>query len=185
VPPLESLGSTSKKLRLELDIASTVMPETTQNFMDLLKAPQGDGYKGTRLYRVEKKVGIYGGDMLTNTGKVGKAAQGNPMTMEISDPLPLWHLPGTITMLVPTVGQVDSRFLLVAHAAPHMDGIARAFGRCTPESTEIVQNWVDTLMTRVGIPTSYDLVVADCGLLPSSSTESSSTTSSSDAAQAA
>lgn len=179
VPPLESLSSDGKKVRLELDIASTVMPETTQNFLDLLKAPQGDGYKGTRLYRVEKKVGIYGGDMLTNTGKVGKAAKGNPMTIEIAnDPLALWHIPGTITMIVPKVGEIDSRFMLIAHAAPHVDGIARAFGQLTPESTEIVQQWVDTLMTRFGIPTSYDLIVTDCGLLPSSSSSESSTSSS-------
>ena len=142
-----------------------------------MDAPEEDGLIGTRLYRVEKKVGIYGGDMLTNTGKVGKAPRGNPMQLDIvHDPLALWHVPGTITMIVQHVGSVDSRFMLMGHAAPHVDGIARAFGQLTPESTNIVTNWVDTLMTRVGIPTTYDLVVASCGVLEQASPTTTATT---------
>jgi len=168
VPPLDELEG--KKLHLEMEIATTVMPETTQNFIDLLQAPVGDGYKGTRLYRIDKAVGLYFGDVLTNTGKTGKAFNGDPLTLEIKkDPLAMWHIPGTISMLVPKVGEVDSRFLLCAHAAPHVDGMARAFGRLTPESLVIVTDWVGNLMTRTGIPTAYDLIVVDCGLLESSS----------------
>ena len=179
-PALESL--TGQRVRLEMDIATAVMPETTRNFLDLLAAPVGDGYLGTRLYRVEKKVGIYGGDMLTNTGKVGKAFLGNPMHVDIADrdPLALWHLPGTITMIVQTVGSIDSRFMLMGHASPHVDGMARAFGQLTPESTEIVVQWVDTLMTRVGIPSTYDLVVAECGVLDSAKVTGTATAALSD-----
>jgi len=174
VPSIHTL--TGQTMRLEMDVATTVMPETAQNFLDLIQAPVGQGYKGTCLYRVEKQVGIYGGDMLTNTGKVGRASKGNPMQMDIEkDPLAMWHIPGVITMLVQNVGQIDSRFLFVGHAAPHVDGIARAFGRLTPESAKFVTQWVDTLLTRVGIPTAFDLVVADCGLLEGSAAVDSTT----------
>jgi cyclophilin family peptidyl-prolyl cis-trans isomerase len=173
VPPLDSLQG--EKYRIEMEIASTVMPETTRNFMDLMAKPFGDkGYLGTRLYRIEKNVGLYGGDVLTNTGKTGKAALGMPLRIDVeSDPLPLWHIPGTITMLVPKVGEIDSRFLLCTQAAPHIDGICRAFGRMTEPSLEVVRNWQLNLLTREGIPTAYDLIVVECGqLMQDSGTES-------------
>jgi cyclophilin family peptidyl-prolyl cis-trans isomerase len=148
-----------------MDIATTVMPETTQNFLDLCRADT-EGYTGSILYRFEKGVGICGGDVLTNTGKSGKAANGNPLAMDIStDPLALWHLEGTVTMLVAKVGQVDSRFVLCTDTAPHLDGINRAFGRLTEESIEVLKNWQATLLTKNGAPTSVDLVVVEAGVL--------------------
>lgn len=169
VPPLNEL--TGEKHRIIIDVASTVMPATAQNFVDLMKAkPALDGthgYLGTRLYRIEKNVGIYGGDVLTNTGKTGKAFQAMAMSIDVSetDPLPMWHIPGTVTMLVPTVGEIDSRFLLCTQHAPHLDGIARAFGRMTEESLAIVTKWQTSLLTVMGIPTAVDLIVAKCGVM--------------------
>lgn len=165
VPPLETLQE-GKTYRIIMDIASMVMPETSQNFVDLLTADK-EGYLGSRLYRIEKNVGLCGGDVLTNTGKTGKAAKGQPLTMDVtSDPLSMWHIPGTISMIVPTVGEIDSRFLLCSQPAPHYDGIGRAFGRLTPESLAIVTNWQTNLLTRDGIPTAFDLIVVKCGVLP-------------------
>jgi cyclophilin family peptidyl-prolyl cis-trans isomerase len=158
VPPLDSL--TGEKFRLTIDIASTIMPQTCNNFMELLPR-----YVGTSLYRVEKKVGLYGGDVLTNTGKTGQAFAGKPMTMMIDDPLCMWHIPGTVTMVVPTVDEIDSRFLLCAHAAPHLDGMQRAFGKLDKKGQETVYKWETTLLTRFGIPAAYDLIVVETGIL--------------------
>jgi cyclophilin family peptidyl-prolyl cis-trans isomerase len=180
VPPLNSL--VGEKYRLVIDVASTVMPETTQNFMDLM-AVDTDGYLGTRMYRIEKNVGLCGGDVLTNTGKTGKAARGLPLTIDVeSDPLPLWHIPGTVTMLVPRVGEIDSRFILVTQPAPHIDGICRAFGRMTPETLSLVTNWQTNWLTRDGIPTAFDLIVVECGVLRDNAQEESSISSSSSGA---
>jgi cyclophilin family peptidyl-prolyl cis-trans isomerase len=171
LPDVERL--TGEKHRLTIDLASTVMAETAQNFIDLLCRKKDGivthGYIGSRLFRVEKNVGLKGGDVLTNTGKAGKAAYGTPMQMEIrKDPLALWHIPGTVSMLVPTVGEIDSRFLLVSHPAPHIDGICRAFGQMTPESLAIVARWQSTLITAKGIPTAYDLIIVDGGIVATS-----------------
>jgi cyclophilin family peptidyl-prolyl cis-trans isomerase len=166
VPPIDAL--TGEKHRIVIDVASTVMPTTAQNFVDLMKSDAGvHGYLGTRLYRIEKDVGIYGGDVLTNTGKTGRAAHAVALTIDVSktDPLPMWHIPGTVTMLVPTVGEIDSRFLLCTQHAPHLDGIARAFGRMNDQSLAIVTKWQTSLLTVYGIPTAFDLIVADCGVL--------------------
>jgi cyclophilin family peptidyl-prolyl cis-trans isomerase len=174
VPPVDKL--TGEKFRLTIDLASTVLPETTNNFLHLLCGTGGTshGYVGTRLFRVEKKVGVKGGDVLTNTGKTGKAAAhyGQPLQMEITnDPLCLWHIPGIISMLVPSVGTIDSRFLLVSEPAPHIDGICRAFGRLTPDSLAVVDKWQNTLITNKGIPTAYDLIICAGGKVDATSIE--------------
>lgn len=162
LPPLDMLSG--EKYRISIDLATKVMPETTQNFIDLLGSST-EGYLGTRLYRVEKGVGLKGGDVLTNTGKTGKAANGNPTALEIhNDPLAMWHIPGTVSMIVPRVKDIDSRFLLISQMSPHIDGIGRAFGRMTPESLEVVVKWETSLLTRSGVPTSFDLVVTECGV---------------------
>ena len=161
VPPLDSL--TGPRHRLVMNIATTVMPETTENFINLCDASE-DGYKGSLLYRFERNVGLCGGDVLTNTGKAGKAAHGTPLALDIpTDPLAMWHLEGTVTMSVAKVGQVDSRFVLCTETAQHLDGINRAFGRLTDESLEIVRGWQGSLLTSKGVPTSCDLVIVECG----------------------
>ena len=176
---LDSSSLTGPKHRLTLQLATAVMPETTNNFVQLCQTDTIDGLKGSLLYRFERNVGICGGDVLTNTGRTGKAAATataninnntkttSPLALDIAhDPLVLWHLPGTVTMTVHTVGSIDSRFVLCTQEAPHLDGIQRAFGRLTADSLAIAQEWQKTLLTRNGFPTSYDLIIADCGVLP-------------------
>jgi len=164
VPSLESLQG--ERHRLTLQIASTVMPETSQNFIDLCNAPAtADGYKGSKFYRIERSVGLSGGDVLTNIGKTGKAAAGNPLKQLIRDPLPMWHVPGTVSMVVHDVDEIDSRFTVCTHAAHHLDGIYRAFGTLTAESLAVVQEWESTLLTQKGVPSSFDLIIVDCGVL--------------------
>lgn len=172
-----------EKVRLVIDVATEVMPETTKNFIDLCCNTEVTRYIGSIMYRVERNAGIIcGGDVLTNTGRNGKAAY--PKSTDIdeptirfdiaNDPLVMWHIPGTISMIVPKVGTVDSRFMLCTQLNRHLDGTHRAFGQLSPESLEIVHNWYLTLLTRKGVPTSYDLIIADCGLLNDSKDKKSS-----------
>ena len=163
VPPLDSLKG--ERHRLIIDLATEVMPETCQNFIDLCLA-ETEGYKGSMFYRIEPKVGLCGGDVLTNIGKTGKAAAGNPLNLMVKeDPLAMWHIPGAVTMVVQTVDEIDSRFILCTGAAHHLDGINRAFGTMTPESVAIVQAWEADVLTKKGVPATFDLVVVDSGLL--------------------
>ena len=166
--------------RLIIQIASTVMPETCINFVGLC---QEAAYKGTILYRIEKEVGVCGGDVLTNTGKTGQCLQEwpyessktaptprmNPLRRDLpppeDEPMALWHTAGTITMLCPKVNEIDSRFILCGKDAPHLDGIHRAFGKMEPESLKIVQQWQDSVLTSYGRPKSVTLRIVDCGVL--------------------
>lgn len=161
---------TGSSFELQMDLASAVLPETVDNFVQLLQ----NTYRGTRLYRVERNVGLYGGDVVTNTGKAGHAAGDFPRlatTQDLSSAL--WHVPGTISMVVPTVGEIDSRFLLCSHYGPHLDGIHRAFGLLTDESLAIVKEWHETLWTTYGVPAGFDLIITDGGVVDDSDSNSS------------
>ena len=173
VPPLDSL--TAPVQRLEMDLATAVMPETCHNFTTLIENQE---YKGTLMYRFEKQVGLCGGDILTNTGKTGRSHRTDRLSVNVkADPLPLWHTAGTVSMLVSAVEEVDSRFFLCTAPSPHLDGIHRAFGRLTPESLAIVQDLQNSILTRGGgIPTSYDLIVVDAGIVSSSGGQGQSAT---------
>lgn len=166
LPTIENM--TGERHRLIMDIASTVMPETTDNFIQLLER-----YPGSRAYRIEKNVGLMLGDYVTNTGKTGQAStQGSYHVMSRTiekDPLAMWHVPGTVSMLVPTVDEIDSRFMLITQESYHLDGIQRAFGRLTRESLAIVQKLERETLTKVGLPTSAHLMIAECGLVDDSS----------------
>ena len=178
IPPLDTL--TGETYRIVIDVASMVLPATCENFINLIQpknettgsAGERDnpiqGYRGTRLYRIEKNVGIYGGDVLTNTGRTGRAYQALGLTRDVSetDPIPMWHIPGTITMIVPSVNEIDSRFLICTQHAPHIDGICRPFGMVSPETLPILQKWQTSLLTLYGgVPNAFDLYVVNCGVL--------------------
>jgi cyclophilin family peptidyl-prolyl cis-trans isomerase len=196
VPDVETLlDRPNNTYRLYMDLATAMMPETTDNFIRLctataasantaanVTATASGGYVGSIFYRMESNVGICGGDVLTNTGKTGRAAQPNslhsPLRRFIRDPddkdgggepMALWHLPGTVSMIVASVQEIDSRFMLCTHAAPHLDGIYRAMGQLTPESLDIIANkWQKGkhLLTRnSGVPNSHQLVIVQAGLV--------------------
>lgn len=162
VPPLDSLQAPVQ--RLELELASAVMPETCHNFITLC---QNQDYNGTLLYRFEPKVGLCGGDILTNTGATGRSHRKDRLTVNVhSEPLALWHIAGTVSMLVASVQEIDSRFFFcTAPQSQHLDGIHRAFGRLSDDSLKLVQQWHNEVYTRNGIPTQVDIVVVKAGLL--------------------
>ncbi|CAB9530393.1 PPIases accelerate the folding of proteins (By similarity) [Seminavis robusta] len=166
--------------RLIMQVASTVMPETCINFIGLI---QEAAYKNTILYRIEREVGICGGDVLTNTGGTGQCWQSFPYDNAVpntrirpsplrrdlpppaDEPLAMWHTAGTVAMLCAKVNEIDSRFILCAHDSPHLDGIHRAFGKLTPESLAVIQEWQTSVLTSYGKPKSATLRIVDCGVL--------------------
>jgi cyclophilin family peptidyl-prolyl cis-trans isomerase len=140
---------------LELELASAVLPNTSENFTRLLH----DGeYNESTVYRIEKGVGLCMGDVLGLDGKGGKchdsvAMEKGGATMK-SEPLVLAHIPGVVTMMSPGVDKVDSRFLICTHRAPQLDGRHVAFARLkNEESLKLVQDWQESIFTKRGRPT--------------------------------
>ena len=180
--------------RLKLELATTALPRAADNFVKLLQDNDGnaDGYLSSTLHRVEKGVGILGGLVTKNpnshpnaTGTSTKTMIGkchpdycHPTSMTAmdisSEHLVISHLPGVITMLQPRIGEIDSRYMMLSHHAPHMDGVSVAIGRLSDDSLEIIQKWESTLITSYGVPTNITLRVVGCGLLEEESSNSNS-----------
>ena len=178
--------------RLNLELATAVLPKATENFMKLIEAEVGTGYTSSTLHRVEKKVGLMGGlihntpNQLTKSTPVGKCHPDYKMetsftNMDVSsEHLVLSHIPGVLTMLSPRVHEIDSRFMLCTHHSPHLDGQSVAIGRLADESSlDIVQNWEGSLITQKGQPTNVVLRIVKCGLLEEKGSSSSTTSDSS------
>lgn len=155
-----------EKHRLILELASEVFPRATENFTKLLEA-EANGYKGSTLHRVEKKVGLMGGHVWKGTGRCHDDLRmpTSVTSMEQTEKMVLSHIPGVVTMLSQRVKEIDSRFLLCSQHAPHMDGKAVAIGRLEEQSLLQVQKWESTLITKKGFPSTVQLRVADCGIL--------------------
>ena len=59
-------------------------------------------------------------------------------------------------------GCINGQFLLMTHAAPHMDGIHHAVGHV--RNLEPLQRWASSLLTVKGVPTTHDVWVSDAGI---------------------
>lgn len=161
-----------EKHRLVIELATEVLPRATENFTKLLEAEQ-DGYKTSTLHRVEKKVGLMGGNVWNGTGKCFEdfRMETSATSMEQSEHMVLSHIPGTISMLSQRVQEIDSRFLLCCHHAPHLDGRAVVIGRLDDASLKTVQGWESSLITQKGHPTNVALRITSCGILEESPAE--------------
>jgi cyclophilin family peptidyl-prolyl cis-trans isomerase len=152
--------------RLVIELATAVFPKAAENFTSLLTA-QETGFKTSTLHRVEKKVGLLGGNVWNGKGKCFEdlRMQTSATAMEQTEHMVLSHIPGVVTMLSQRVKEIDSRFMFCAYHAPHLDGNAVAIGRLDEESLAQVQKWEQTLITQKGHPTTIALRVTDCGIL--------------------
>eukprot|EP00980_Cylindrotheca_fusiformis_P030481 scaffold24888_cov117-Cylindrotheca_fusiformis.AAC.1 len=152
--------------RLVVELATEVFPRATENFTKLLEAER-DGYKSTTLHRVEKKVGVLGGHVWNGTGRCFEdfLSPTSATSMDQTEHMVLSHIPGVVTMLCQRVKEIDSRFMLCTHHAPHLDGKALAIGRLDDESLGIVQHWESTLITQNGHPSNVALRIKDCGII--------------------
>ena len=170
--------------RLELELATAALPRATENVAKLFTDTE-IGYQSSTLHRIEKGVGLLGGLVADNphaqrknpNAPITKRRMGrchpdfrmatSPTAMDISDEkLVLNHLEGVFTMLQPRIGEIDSRFLLLAKNAHHLDGVSVAVGRiASKEALEQLQEWESSLITSHGVPTNVVLRVVGCGLL--------------------
>jgi cyclophilin family peptidyl-prolyl cis-trans isomerase len=136
---------------LKLELATAILPKTTNNFQLLLHEGR---YQNTKVHRIEKGVGLCMGDVLGLDGR-GGACHSSLSTTGImeTEPLVLAHIPGIVTMLSPGVDKVDSRFMIVTNRAPQLDGRHVAFARLDMDSLRKVQQWEATVFTKRGRPT--------------------------------
>ncbi|KAL7440939.1 hypothetical protein ACHAXM_007616 [Skeletonema potamos] len=153
--------------RVVIELASAALPKTTENFR-LLCQEKEHGYESTKIYKIEKTVGLCLGDVVSNDGtggrchpKVGTAD--SPFAFEDEAFLVSHTGPGIVSMMSPGVHRNDSRFLITTTEAPQLDGRFVAFGR-VKEGMDVINDIASSIFTKRGRPT-VDVKVVGCGVV--------------------
>jgi cyclophilin family peptidyl-prolyl cis-trans isomerase len=166
-----SITSTPPPKRITIELAAAALPKTCHNFISLCQ----EGYVSSKVFRIEKNVGICFGDFVSDD--VQKGTQGSchtsvrnasepyhPHTFE-HEPLVLSHAQkGIVSMLSAGLDKNDSRFIITTvEDAPQLDGRFVAFGKVQQGLKELEQIAASTF-TKRGRPT-VDIRIVGCGLL--------------------
>ena len=154
----------SAKTRIDLTCAAYALPKTTKNFELLCEEKT---YLNSLVYRFQKDVGFCLGDYIRNTGKAGACHPSvtNMWGLVDSEPLVMSHTAGTISLITPGVDKGDSRFMLITHDSPHLEGRFVPFGKMTEESLEALLEIENKGIYTVRGRPILDMFISDCGVV--------------------
>jgi peptidylprolyl isomerase len=151
--------------RIVMELATTALPLSCQNFQALLQDKDGHGYEGTSVHKLEQVTGVCLGDVTGQGGDGGRCHFSvDPRGSFEHEAHLLSHVqPGMVTYTSAGRDQNDSRFLITTKEAPQLDGRFTAFGRVT-DGMDALQDIMTHVFTRRGRP-SVDIRITSCGLL--------------------